>query len=85
MNYRETLRSKRWRQLKWRRLVLAGFACERCHTEFVGRGPKQAMRYFELHHITYERVGAEWLDDVRVLCKACHGIVHDRLGFEVAA
>lgn len=30
----------------------------------------------QLHHITYERVGAERLDDLRVLCAGCHTMLH---------
>jgi predicted HNH restriction endonuclease len=74
--YWETLRSARWRLLKWRRVVFAGFACERCGAKYVGKRPKSALRFFELHHVTYARVGSEWLTDVRVLCPDCHAITH---------
>lgn len=30
----------------------------------------------DLHHCTYERVGAERLDDLRPLCRRCHNAVH---------
>ena len=30
----------------------------------------------QLHHITYERLGAELLDDLRLLCAGCHTTVH---------
>lgn len=29
-----------------------------------------------LHHVTYERIGQELLDDVTPLCAECHGMVH---------
>jgi hypothetical protein len=70
--YLAALRSPRWRQLKWRRIVLAGFRCERCDAVYVGKRPKQAMRHFHLHHVSYRSVGRESLHDVRILCPRCH-------------
>ncbi len=77
--YRETLASPRWRRLKWRRLMVARFSCERCGWKFHGRGPKMALHRFELHHVTYARVGEENLEDVRILCPECHAITHGHL------
>ena len=32
-----------------------------------------------VHHLTYERLGAELLSDVRIVCKRCHGdLIHGR-------
>jgi hypothetical protein len=31
---------------------------------------------FELHHRTYERLGAELLSDLVALCRLCHAMVH---------
>jgi len=36
------------------------------------------MNNLEVHHRTYERVGAERPADVIALCKACHEKHHDR-------
>ncbi len=85
LTYSQVLRSHRWRQLKWRRLMVAGFACERCLSAFVGRRTRDAMKCFELHHTNYDRVGSEGIDDVRVVCAACHSIIHDKGPREVAA
>jgi 5-methylcytosine-specific restriction endonuclease McrA len=30
----------------------------------------------DLHHLTYERIGAEELDDLAPLCRRCHQLVH---------
>lgn len=75
--YLRTLRSPRWRQLKWRRLVHAGFKCEDCGAAWLGKRPKAAMRHFHLHHVTYQAVGKEPLWHVRVLCPSCHRKRHD--------
>ncbi len=77
--YTDTLRSARWRQLKWRRILLSRFSCERCGSRYFGRTPRQAKRHFHLHHVTYVRVGREHIDDVRVLCPPCHKTVHGLL------
>lgn len=79
--YHDTLRSARWRRLKWRRVVFAGFCCELCGARYVGKRPKGAMRFFELHHgdLTtgrYPRVGREHLEDVRIVCPRCHAEIH---------
>jgi len=45
-----------------RALRLASYRCATCG----------ARRGLEVHHVTYERLGAERDDDLRVLCAACH-------------
>lgn len=65
--------------------MIAGFKCECCGAAFVGRGPRQALRYFDLHHVTYARVGEEHLTDVRILCRVCHALLHDKLPIEEVA
>ncbi len=82
LKYLSVLESARWRKLKWRRLQVARFKCEDCDWEFFGRSPKSALKFFELHHITYVRVGSEHLEDVRILCPTCH---RKRHGKEIAA
>jgi predicted HNH restriction endonuclease len=77
--YQDTLRSGRWKQLKWRRIMHAGFRCEHCDRKYGGRRVRGAMRSFHLHHLHYDTVGHESMDDVRVLCPLCHSLVHDRI------
>ena len=60
------LRSLYWKNLKQRRLKKANDLCEYC----------KKARPLELHHITYKRLGAEKLGDVRVLCRSCHSLLH---------
>lgn len=77
--YRDTLASQRWRDLKWRRILQAAFACEGCGRRYHGRRVRGAMRAFHLHHKTYQRVGRESFDDVMVLCPICHRIEHNKI------
>ncbi len=60
--YREHLRSPRWRLVRRAALSRAGYKCEICGT--TGR--------LEVHHKTYENLGHETLDDVIVTCPRCH-------------
>jgi 5-methylcytosine-specific restriction endonuclease McrA len=34
---------------------------------------------FDIHHTTYERVGAEKEEDVQVLCRPCHKATHGKM------
>lgn len=60
--------SPAWRQLRERALLRALGRCEECQVG--GRG-------LHVHHLTYQRFGAETLDDVRVLCAPCHQREHE--------
>lgn len=56
--------SKEWAERK--RLVAERTSiCQRC-------GWQGAT---EVHHLTYERRGAEWLEDLQYLCRDCHALV----------
>jgi len=62
-------RSPYWRTLKRQRLHAAGWCCESC---FRRTWP------LDLHHVSYDRVGHESLDDVVVMCRRCHQIEHGK-------
>jgi len=84
--YQRVLHSRRWRDLKWRRIRIAKFRCEgSCGYVYNGRYARGAVRHFELHHVTYERLGRELLTDVRILCPTCHAVEHDLIPKEEAA
>lgn len=40
------------------------------------------MGPLECHHITYARLGAEDLEDLKMLCRECHQEIHNRLGYD---
>ncbi len=60
--YNAVIRSKRWKLLKQARRNLTNNRCERC-----GRAD-----YLELHHLHYQTLGNESLEDVELLCESCH-------------
>jgi hypothetical protein len=71
MPYRIYLRTPEWRRTRAAALVRAGNACslDVRHTEEL-----------EVHHRTYERLGAELVSDLIVLCHSCHRLHHKQYG-----
>jgi len=63
--YSEYLRSPKWSLKRKQALAQAGEKCERC-------GQSKWTVRLEVHHLTYERLGHEDLNDLQVLCKECH-------------
>lgn len=66
-SYDSYLASSHWRDMRKRYREAADRPqnCINCGSE-----------HFELHHTTYERLGAEELDDIAPLCRDCHQLVH---------
>lgn len=71
LSEREYLRTPEWRRTRAAALVRAGHRCslDRSHTDGL-----------EVHHNTYERVGAELASDLVVLCRSCHRLHHQANG-----
>ena len=65
--YRAYLRTERWRSRRDWALRQRGHHCEAC-------GSAHALH---VHHRSYDRLGDELLEDLRVLCDHCHALVHD--------
>lgn len=67
------LQSEKWINLKQKRLVIAKHQCECCGS----------VNQLQCHHITYERLTMEHIDDLVILCggsNGCHQKIHDILG-----
>lgn len=62
--YRETLA---WRARRFQRLEFDKRICQGC-------GGKAC----EVHHVTYERLGAEEMADLVSVCRECHAAIHRR-------
>ena len=67
------LRSTAWRDLKQQRLAIAGGRCEQSECS--------NSTNLDLHHVTYQRLGAEDISDLRVVCRKCHSNIHKLLGY----
>lgn len=62
VDYKAYLASREWAVLKEQVRLRSRDYCERCLT-----APRQ-----ETHHLTYERIGAERLEDLLGVCSPCH-------------
>lgn len=70
VKYREYLRSPEWKARRQRALAAASHRCSRCH---------QIGGALDVHHLNYERFGAEHDGDLQVLCRVCHDVEHGKL------
>ena len=67
MDYRRVyLRTPEWRAKRDAAIACASDRCARCGS----RG------LLDVHHLTYERLGAEFGTDLLVLCRPCHRQEH---------
>lgn len=66
IRYKEYILSDAWRAKRRQVIARAGGVCERCK-----KAPVQ-----EVHHLTYDRFGAELLTDLAGLCQPCHRSEH---------
>ena len=66
--YLTYLKSKEWRAKRDRVIERCGNVCEHC-----GHYPVA-----EIHHLTYDRVFREELDDLQGLCVYCHTFMHHK-------
>ena len=67
MSYRLYLQTPEWRRTRAAALMRAG---ERCALDATHAGP------CDVHHNSYDRLGAELAGDLIVLCRECHELHH---------
>lgn len=65
--YAEYLLSDVWQGKRTAALERAGNRCQLCN----------GTKILNVHHRTYERIGAEAPEDLTVLCRSCHAKFHD--------
>jgi len=70
VDYLEYLNSPQWQERRLLMLERFGRRCQVCNSQ----------SHLNIHHRTYERLGAERLDDLTVLCKDCHDLFHQTRG-----
>lgn len=66
--YRAYLRSLRWQELRSEAHFLAGYRCELCGKDIS----------LDVHHLRYLLWGTETPEDLIVLCRECHKLIHAR-------
>jgi len=64
--YDAYLRSEAWQKLRKAVFARASYRCEGC----------QAADAEEVHHLTYIRLGHEFLTDLLAVCAPCHAVLH---------
>jgi hypothetical protein len=64
--YSRYLKSHTWEQRRQGALKRAEGKCQLC----------PATTRLQVHHVTYDRVGCEQIEDLRVLCEPCHKEIH---------
>lgn len=67
VNYYEYIASKEWQRKRLARIKLDGYKCHICGSS----------RNLNVHHLTYERLGHEDMEDLMTLCRSCHEKVHE--------
>ncbi len=68
LSYDDYLRSDHWREVRRRCLWRWDYRCAVCNSS----------QFVDVHHRTYERLGAERETDVIALCRRCHDLYHAR-------
>lgn len=66
------LDSEEWQTLRFSVFQRDNYTCQSC-------GSKNKLN---CHHITYLRLGAEWMTDLVTLCQECHSNLHLELGYD---
>jgi 5-methylcytosine-specific restriction endonuclease McrA len=64
--YKEYIESKEWREKSNTIKLMYGNLCAFC--QYPGK--------LDVHHITYDRLGCEFPDDLIALCETCHKKQH---------
>ena len=64
------LQSAEWYELRTLVFARDNYTCQSC-------GSKQSLN---CHHIVYDRLGNENLEDLTTLCENCHTLLHKKLG-----
>ena len=64
--YKEYLKSDKWKAKRESLFLHRGKRCERCGS----------VENIQVHHIHYRNIFVEELEDLMVVCKACHRKIH---------
>ena len=67
-DYNKYIKSAKWKNKKKEVFKERGKECEQCGDQ----------HYIHVHHLTYERLGDENLEDLQILCYQCHMSKHDK-------
>lgn len=68
VDYNEYMESDAWANKRFERLKKDNFQCQMCGS----------AKNLNVHHVTYERLGNEDMNDLVTLCNKCHSKVHSK-------
>ena len=68
---KEYMESNDWQIIRLKAMKRDDYECQVC----------RGINRLEVHHISYERLGAERLSDLVCLCRNCHQQIHDKYGY----
>lgn len=69
--YVKYIKSKRWKSKKRQAFEHFGNRYSICGKDYD----------LQVHHLTYERLGNEPMDDLMILCQDCHAVEHEESGY----
>ena len=61
------INSSKWKKIRQKRIEKDGYRCSLCGSAI----------NLNVHHISYDRLGSEDLEDLVTLCRNCHCTLHD--------
>jgi len=65
--YEEYLQTPHWQELRKKIFERSHGICEKC----------KQVKMVDVHHLSYERIGKENLEDLLAVCEDCHNQFHD--------
>jgi hypothetical protein len=63
VDYKIYIQSEEWNRIRKLKIAQANYTCERCN--------KKNVR-LEVHHLTYDNLGHENMEDLIAVCRKCH-------------
>lgn len=69
------LESSKWTAKRHEKLVSVNYTCEECGYNRETCFPEIPL---DVHHLTYDNLGDEPMQDLQVLCRQCHMRKHGR-------
>lgn len=68
--YQEYLKSDWWQKRRLARGWLSNWTCDRCNINGI---------QMHIHHLSYDRIGAELDEDLECICWICHAKEHNKI------
>lgn len=63
--YQAYINSPKWKRIRAQKLEEAGYHCQKCDLS-------KFSVALEVHHLHYDTLGHEGMEDLKVLCPTCH-------------